>query len=299
MIDQQSPIDSLSILDEATSYDSIQTRNESFIMKGNKIPFPQISLDSYQKQESSLNNINSSSKNRQNVNNNAAESLKYLQYDPRHKTVNNTFESNKRFLFSKFFKKENKKIRKKRVPFTLDEDEKLKNLVNRFGVGNWSLISKFMTERTPKQCRDRYCNYLAPGYFKGEWTKEEDELLVRLYYLYGPKWASLKQHFTGRSPNSLKNRWNYFLSYQQNNTSRCSQFQAMETKCIDSCSKELIEIKNVNNSFNQGNDEKRFGNLSNEAKNEGTFQLIDNENEIFDIIQSSFFENESDWFIIN
>lgn len=101
--------------------------------------------------------------------------------------------------------------RNQRVHFTKQEDEKLKELVKIYGIKNWSLISSLMVGRTAKQCRDRYSNYLVPGFFQGEWSKEEDELLMKLYNEYGSKWSIIQTHFPNRSSNSIKNRWYYFL----------------------------------------------------------------------------------------
>lgn len=108
-----------------------------------------------------------------------------------------------------------KSNRKARVPFTPEEDEKIKHLVNLYGNKHWSVIASFLVRRTPKQCRDRYTNYLVPGLFKGEWSNDEDDLLKKLYIQNGPKWSVFKNHFPGRSANSIKNRWNYFLSRQE------------------------------------------------------------------------------------
>lgn len=105
----------------------------------------------------------------------------------------------------------NKVAQKYRIPFTPDEDEKLKHLANKYGTRSWSLISTYLEGRTPKQCRDRYSNYLFPGFFKGEWTNEEDCLLFKLYNEFGPKWSKIKKSFPDRSSNSIKNRWYYFL----------------------------------------------------------------------------------------
>ena len=60
-------------------------------------------------------------------------------------------------------KNENQKTSKKQK-FTLYEDELLKRIVFRFGPKNWKLIASMIPGRTSRQCRDRYSNYLAPGY---------------------------------------------------------------------------------------------------------------------------------------
>lgn len=101
--------------------------------------------------------------------------------------------------------------KKNRAHFTKDEDEKIKELVKKFGSKNWSIVAAFMNGRTAKQCRDRYSNYLIPGIFQGEWSKEEDNLLIKLYNQYGSKWSIIQNHFPQRSSNSIKNRWYYFL----------------------------------------------------------------------------------------
>ncbi|KAK8867199.1 hypothetical protein M9Y10_010176 [Tritrichomonas musculus] len=98
-----------------------------------------------------------------------------------------------------------------RSHFTKEEDQKIKELVKKFGTKNWSIVSAFMNGRTAKQCRDRYSNYLIPGIFQGEWSKEEDALLIKLFKEHGSKWSIIQNHFPKRSSNSIKNRWYYFL----------------------------------------------------------------------------------------
>ncbi|KAK8885269.1 hypothetical protein M9Y10_040715 [Tritrichomonas musculus] len=101
---------------------------------------------------------------------------------------------------------------KHRKKFSPEEDEILTEMVDKLGPKNWNRIAQFLPYRTARQCRDRYCNYLAPGFFNGEWLKEEDDLLYEKYKEIGPKWVQINSFFKNRSPNSLKNRWNYFVS---------------------------------------------------------------------------------------
>ncbi|OHT01458.1 Myb-like DNA-binding domain containing protein [Tritrichomonas foetus] len=105
-----------------------------------------------------------------------------------------------------------KKLPTKRHLFTPEEDARLSMLVERMGPRRWDAISSMMPNRSARQCRDRYSNYLAPGFFNGEWSREEDEVLFRQYQLYGPKWTLINKALPMRSPNSIKNRWNYFVS---------------------------------------------------------------------------------------
>ena len=72
------------------------------------------------------------------------------------------------------------KSKRVRIPFSKEEDETIVRLTKTYGK-QWRLISNFVKGRTPKQCRDRYTNYLIPGFFNGEWSKDEDDLLIKLY----------------------------------------------------------------------------------------------------------------------
>lgn len=106
------------------------------------------------------------------------------------------------------------KAPQQRKKFTTEEDEHLKQLVEKYGCKKWEMIATEMPGRTGRQCRDRYRNYLVPGYFNGQWTQEEDDLLSARYQEMGPQWSKMTLFFPGRSANSLKNRWNYFVSRQ-------------------------------------------------------------------------------------
>ena len=51
----------------------------------------------------------------------------------------------------------------------------------------FSRIATIMTQRTTKQIRERWLNHLAPGLKKGNWTKEDDHVLVVLHEKHGSK----------------------------------------------------------------------------------------------------------------
>ena len=157
-------------------------------------------------------------------------------------------------------KKENNNL-KRRVPFTPEEDQKLQFLVNKYGPKNWSLISSFIENRTPKQCRDRYCNYLFQGNFQGEWSKEEDNLLIKLFKEKGPKWSIIRNSFPDRSTNSIKNRWNFFLCRQNdfilNINSDTNKISNEISQKIEEQNHDLLdkETSNGENEFVQFNEE--------------------------------------------
>ena len=94
-----------------------------------------------------------------------------------------------------------------RTKFSKEEDEKLIKLVEELGNYDWNTISSRMNGRTPRQCRERYRNYLAPSLVNGPWTTEEDALLIQKFAQYGPRWATFVQYFKNRSDVNIKNHW--------------------------------------------------------------------------------------------
>lgn len=91
--------------------------------------------------------------------------------------------------------------------FSPEEDAYLCSLVKQFGDNCWKIIAKKMPNRTTRQCRERYKNYLSPEIKNGPWSKEEDELLKEKYKEFGPKWAKIGSFFNSRSDVNIKNRW--------------------------------------------------------------------------------------------
>lgn len=93
-------------------------------------------------------------------------------------------------------------------PWTIEEDEKLREWVNRRkGAMKWADATKEIPGRSGKQIRERWFNILNPTINKAKWTKDEERLLFQLYQKYGPKWCSLVQYFKNRTENSIKNRF--------------------------------------------------------------------------------------------
>lgn len=99
----------------------------------------------------------------------------------------------------------NSNQKRKRHPFTPEEDKKLRELVDLYGEQNWSLISGHMMNRTVRQCRDRWTNSLSGNVIKGEWSAEEDALLLQLFKENGSRWKSMEKFFPGRAQYDIRN----------------------------------------------------------------------------------------------
>jgi hypothetical protein len=92
--------------------------------------------------------------------------------------------------------------------FTLVEDELLRSLVERCGTADWSVISEKMCGRNPRQCKERWMNYLSPEINGAGWTREEDFLLIQKQHELGSKWVKIAKFFPNRTDSMVKNRFN-------------------------------------------------------------------------------------------
>ncbi|KAJ1423340.1 Homeodomain-like protein, partial [Ochromonadaceae sp. CCMP2298] len=76
------------------------------------------------------------------------------------------------------------------------------------GVLKWSEIGKRLpSQKTGKQCRERWFNHLDPTLKKSPWTTEEDAALVDAQNELGNSWTRIAHELDGRSENEVKNRW--------------------------------------------------------------------------------------------
>ncbi|CAG9310248.1 unnamed protein product [Blepharisma stoltei] len=113
---------------------------------------------------------------------------------------------------SKFSIKSSKDSYTKRRSWTSQEDEAIRRLVKENGIKQWTVISEklseqFNTQRTGKQCRERWHNHLNPGINKDNWSLEEELCLFESHEKLGNKWAEISKILQGRTDNSIKNHF--------------------------------------------------------------------------------------------
>ncbi|KAL5544525.1 hypothetical protein UlMin_008309 [Ulmus minor] len=72
--------------------------------------------------------------------------------------------------------------------WTEEEDEKLLSYIKQHGEQHWnSLPRKAGLKRCGKSCRLRWANYLKPGINRGNFTPQEEQLIIQLHTVLGSK----------------------------------------------------------------------------------------------------------------
>ncbi|PKA46973.1 Myb-related protein 308 [Apostasia shenzhenica] len=93
--------------------------------------------------------------------------------------------------------------------WTKEEDHRLVSYIHAHGEGCWRSLPKAAgLLRCGKSCRLRWINYLRPDLKRGNFTEEEDRLIINLHALLGNKWSLIAGRMEGRTDNEIKNYWN-------------------------------------------------------------------------------------------
>ena len=137
--------------------------------------------------------------------------------------------------------------------FTQAEDDLLKYLVKKYGTNKWNLIGSLMCGRNSRQCRDRWNHYLCDENLNHEeFTQEDDELLLKLYYEIGSRWTIIAKHFERRNSVIVRNR--IFKLLRKYNKKTKDKIKPKEKK---KKTQTYVYMKPIDNALLNPNDEKK------------------------------------------
>lgn len=96
--------------------------------------------------------------------------------------------------------------RAKKIKWKESEAKYLIELVQKYGE-KWTRIEQLLKSKTAKQCMQKYKN-LVKVEKKGNWTEQEDMLLLQWVEVHGPnKWTECARRIEGRCGKQCRERW--------------------------------------------------------------------------------------------
>jgi hypothetical protein len=173
--------------------------------------------------------------------------------------------------------------------WTKEEDRQLIQLMAE-GCSTWTQIAKLMTNRTSKQCRDRWNNYLDPSLKLDAFTRDEDLQLLQLQSVYGNKWAMIAKELNGRPENAIKLRYRYLKKHPIMITQIVNE---NNQHSIEDTESHTHEVTSDNNHSNNADDQESFSHLQ-EANIDNDLQQQEHETDNNDLEKHELSNNNSD-----
>lgn len=93
-----------------------------------------------------------------------------------------------------------------RLRWTVEEDRKLAKLAKVYKK-DWTQIAEHFTGKPPHALSKRWSKKHDLSIVVGNWSQDEDDLILKLFEVEGSNWTRIAQHLPGRLPSSIKNRF--------------------------------------------------------------------------------------------
>ncbi|KAK2453919.1 hypothetical protein P8452_01425 [Trifolium repens] len=187
----------------------------------------------------------------------------------------------------------------KKGPWTSEEDEILTSYIQKHGHSNWRALPKHAgLLRCGKSCRLRWINYLKPDIKRGNFTNEEEDIIIKMHELLGNRWSAIAAKLPGRTDNEIKNVWHTHLKKRliktnnnQPNSNTKKRASKSKIKRTDSNSSTIIQShepynNSPNNYFIEMETTSSNSNFSSDFSSQG--KNIDNSINNFEDPEDSF-----------
>lgn len=135
-------------------------------------------------------------------------------------------------LFPTYIPKVDDKNKKQKVNhrWTEEENKLLKDLVAKYGPKNWKNIAEALGNRhSADQCNQHWHRVVDPNIVKGDWTQEEDDLLMeKVQQLGESSWTKVAEYIEGRTDIQCRHRY-----FQKKKENKMKLFKTIDGKKID------------------------------------------------------------------
>ncbi|GKV03680.1 hypothetical protein SLEP1_g15945 [Rubroshorea leprosula] len=125
------------------------------------------------------------------------------------------------------------------------------------GNGTPFLGKQASLKRNGKSCRLRWLNYLRPDIKRGNFSEDEEDLIIRLHKLLGNsfcRWRLIAGRLPGRTDHEIKNYWNTSLRKRLITQEEAYSKQYKEDKILNfteitvpSCCQETKPVTTIDN----------------------------------------------------
>ncbi|KAH0787090.1 Myb-like DNA-binding domain containing protein [Histomonas meleagridis] len=131
----------------------------------------------------------------------------------------------------------------KSTKWTQEEDETLLRMVSQTGNKNWNELCNYFPNKTSQQIAERWEKVVDPTLIKGNWTRQEDEIIIEFVKEHGKKnWTKLAEKLPGRIGKQCRERWRNHLDPDVNHEPWTEEEDEILIKMHDQLGNQWVKI---------------------------------------------------------